>query len=112
MSIILNLLLSGLAVFVTAYVLPGVDVDSFVTAIIVAVVLGILNALLKPVLIVLTLPITILTLGLFTFVINLGLIYLTEALVKGFTIDTLLSAILFSLVLSIVNGFLSQVGKE
>lgn len=111
MSMILNLLLSGFAVFVSAYLIPGVEVDTFVTAVIVAVVLGVFNAFLKPILILLTLPITILTLGLFTFVINLGLIYLTDAVVSGFTIDGLLSAILFSLVLSLVNGFLGQVGK-
>lgn len=112
MSIILNLLLSGFAVFVSAYLIPGVDVDTFVTAVIVAVVLGVLNAFLKPILILLTLPITILTLGLFTFVINLGLIYLTDALVSGFTIDGLLSAVLFSLVLTVINGFLGQMGRE
>lgn len=95
-----------------AYILPGVDVDSFVTALVVAVVLGILNALLKPILLILTLPITILTLGLFTFVINLMLVYLTEAVVPGFVIDGLLSAVLFSLVLSLINGFLGQMGKE
>lgn len=112
MAVLLNLLLSGFAVFVTAYLLPGVDVDSFVTAVIVAIVLGVLNALVKPILILLTLPITILTLGLFTFVINLIILFMTDALVSGFTLDGLLAAVLFSLVLSLVNGFLGALGKE
>lgn len=105
MKILLNLLLSGIAVFLTAYLLPGVDVDSFVTALIVAVVLGVLNAFLKPVLLLLTLPINLLTLGLFTFVINVALVLLATALVPGFVVAGILWALAFSLVLSLVNAF-------
>ncbi|HEX7017513.1 MAG TPA: phage holin family protein [Patescibacteria group bacterium] len=105
MKILLNLLLSGIAVFITAYVLPGVEVDSFVTALIVAVVLGVLNAFLKPVLLLLTLPINLLTLGLFTFVINVGLVFLATTLVSGFAVSGILWALAFSLVLSLVNSF-------
>lgn len=86
MKFILNLLVSGLAVFITAYILPGIAVDSFWTAVVVSVILGIANAILKPMLIFLTLPITILTLGLFTFVINAILVLLVASIVPGFMV--------------------------
>lgn len=109
--IILNLVLSAIAVFITAYLLPGVTVDSFVTAVIVAVVLGVLNALVKPVLLLLTLPITILTLGLFALVINIIMIFLTSALVPGFEVSGLISAILFGLILSLISSFFSSLSN-
>lgn len=111
MKLLINLLIGGLAVFVTAYILPGVKVDSFVTAIIVSVILGIVNAILKPILIILTLPINILSLGLFTFVINAILILLVSVLVPGFFVANFLWALIFSLVLSIVSGFLNTLAK-
>lgn len=111
MMIILNLVLSAIAVFITAYLLPGVTVDSFVTAVIVAVVLGVLNALVKPVLLLLTLPITILTLGLFALVINIIMIFLTSALVPGFEVSGLISAILFGLILSLISSFFSSLSN-
>lgn len=111
MKLLINLLIGGLAVFVTAYILPGVKVDSFVTAIIVSVILGIVNAILKPILVILTLPINILSLGLFTFVINAILILLVSSLVPGFFVANFLWALIFSLVLSIVSGFLNTLAK-
>jgi len=108
MKIIVRLILNGLAVLLTALLLPGIEIDSFVTAVIVAVVLGIVNAVLKPILLLLTLPITLMTLGLFTLVINAGLIMLTDALVSGFDVAGWLWAILFSVVLGLVNGFLGS----
>lgn len=109
MSILINLLLSTIAVVVTAYVLPGVNVDSFLTALVVAVALGVVNAILKPILVILTLPINILTLGLFTLVINALLVLLVSAFVPGFHVDGFLWALVFGLVLSVVNGFLHKV---
>ena len=109
MQILVNLLVSGLAVFVSAYVLPGVHVDTFVTAIIVAVVLGIVNAVLKPMLLLLTLPINLLTLGLFTFVINAVMVLLVSYVVPGFTVASFWWALGFSLILSVVNWFLHNV---
>ncbi|MFZ1721017.1 MAG: phage holin family protein [Microgenomates group bacterium] len=106
MAILLNLLLSAIVVMVAAYIVPGVTVTSFGTALVVAVVLGLLNAVLKPILILLTLPITILTLGLFTIVINIGLLFLASELVPGFTIDSLLGAILFGLLMSLITTVL------
>ncbi|MEN9327483.1 MAG: hypothetical protein RI947_291 [Candidatus Parcubacteria bacterium] len=108
MGLIIKLLVSGLAVFITAYLLPGVIVDSFVTALIVAVVLGIINTVIKPVILLLTLPVTLITLGLFTFVINALMILLTSALVDGFDVANFWWALLFSLVLSIVSWFLES----
>jgi putative membrane protein len=108
MNIIINWVVGALAILVTAYVLPGVHVDNLTTAFIAAVVLGVINAFIKPILIVLTLPINILTLGLFTLVINALLILLTAKLVPGFKVDGFLWAVLFSIVLFLVNSFLHK----
>lgn len=106
MSFLLNLLVGGVAVFISAYVLPGVMVDSFVTAVIVSVILGVVNAIVKPILVLLTLPITILTLGLFLFVINALMVLLVAAVVPGFRVNGFVTALLFSLILSAVSWFL------
>ena len=104
MNILINWLISALAVLASAYLLPGVAVSNFVTALIAALVLGILNAFIKPLLLLLTLPINILTLGLFTLVINAGLIMLAANMVDGFTVDGFWWAVIFALVLSVVNS--------
>ncbi len=88
---------------VTAYVIPGVTVRNFMSALWVALLLGIVNMLLRPFLILITLPINILTLGLFTFVINGLIILLVSSVVKGFQVSGFWIAVLFSIVLSIVN---------
>ena len=103
MGILINWIVSALVIFSVAYVLPGVHVASFPVALVVALVLGIINAFLKPVLIILTLPINILTLGLFTFVINALLILLASKLVPGFIVDGFLWAFVFGIILSIAN---------
>ena len=99
----------GVAVMISAYVIPGVYVDGFFTAVVVAVILSVVNFLIKPIVTVLTLPINVMTLGLFTFVINAGMVLLVSSLVAGFTVIGLLSALLFSVVLSVVNGFLGKI---
>lgn len=105
METIISLLLSTVAVFVTAYILPGVHVDGFLTALVVAVVLGIVNSLIFPFLLLITLPINLLTLGLFTFVI-IGLLVLgVSAIVPGFTVDSFWWAIGFAIVLFVINSF-------
>jgi putative membrane protein len=106
MKIILHWFLRALAIMITAYLLPGIVLKSFFVALVVAVVLGIFNTILKPILIILTLPITILTLGLFTLVINAGLIMLTSKVVDGFYVQSFWWALLFSLILSLVNAIL------
>ena len=108
MAILINWLLSALAIVAAAYILPGVQVESFLTALVLAVVLGIINAILKPILVLLTLPITIVTLGLFTLIINAVLILLATLIVPGFQVDGFLWALLFSIVLSLVNAVLQQ----
>ncbi len=107
MHILLRWLISSLAVFVTAYILPGVHVDGWITAFVVAVVLGVLNLFLKPLLILFTLPINILTLGLFTLVINAALILLATRIVPGFQVNGFWWALLFSLALTLVHWALN-----
>ncbi len=112
MKLILRLLLNALAVIILSYVLPGVGVDSMITAIIVALVLSILNFLVKPILIILTLPITILTLGLFLLVINALIILIAAHFINGFEVSSIWWAIIFSLLLSFLQSILHSMLKE
>lgn len=112
MNLLIRLLLNALAVFVLANVLTGVTVDGYVGAIIVAVVLSILNLLVKPILVILTLPITIITLGLFLLVINACIILLADKLVDGFSVANFWTAILFSILLSILQWLLQSFLKD
>ncbi|QOX80458.1 phage holin family protein [Trichlorobacter lovleyi] len=107
MSFLINWLLSGLAIVITAYLLPGVHLSGIKAALLTAIVLGLINAIIKPVLKLLTLPLTIMTLGLFSLVINALLIMLTAKLVPGFQVQGFLWALAFSLVLALVNWVLS-----
>lgn len=109
MDMLVTILLSAVAVFVSAYIIPGVRLDGFGAALVVAVILGIVNAFLKPILLLITLPINILTLGLFTLVINALMILLVSSLVPGFKVDGFWTALFFGIVLAIVNGFLQAV---
>ncbi|RJQ36175.1 phage holin family protein [Candidatus Parcubacteria bacterium] len=108
-SILVTWLVLTLAVIAGAYVLPGVRVTGFVAALVTALVLGIINALVRPALLVLTLPINALTLGLFTFVINALLIMLAAVIVPGFEVDSFWSALLFSIVLAIIIAVLAYI---
>ena len=112
MNQILRLLLNAVAVFVLAHILNGVNVDSYITAIIVALVLAVLNLLVKPILVLLTLPATILTLGLFLFVINGLIILLADKFIDGFAVSSIWTAILFSVLLSILQWFLQSLLKS
>lgn len=112
MNVILKLLLNALAVFILAYLLNGVEVNGYLGAIFVAVVLAILNLFVKPILIIFTLPVTILTLGLFLLVINALIILLADKLVEGFSVSSFWTAILFSILLSILQSILYSVFKE
>jgi putative membrane protein len=108
MNFIVKLILSTIAVLITAWLLPGVRIDgnSFFTAFILAVVLAFLNAVLKPILVFLTIPVTILTLGLFYLIINALIIILAEHLVEGFHVSSFFTALLFSIVLSLISSVL------
>lgn len=112
MNILARILLSALAVIVAAYVLPGVFVDDFLTAIVIAIILAVLNVTVKPLLVLLTIPLTIFTLGLFLIIINGIIILMASALIPGFQVDGLLWALLFSLVLSILNAILIDMGGK
>ena len=112
MNLIIRIILTALAVVLLAKFLPGVEVTSFVEAIYVAIVLALLNALLKPILIILTLPITIVTLGLFLLVINAGIILLADHFLDGFAVSGFWIALLFSLLLSLLQSILFSILKE
>lgn len=103
MELIIKWLIMTVSVLIAAYVIPGIMVRSFFSALWVALFLGIVNMLLKPILILITLPINILTLGLFTFVINGVIILLASWAVKGFQVSGFWIAVLFSIVLSLIN---------
>lgn len=104
MNLILRILLSAVAVVILAKILPGVGVDSYTTAIIVAIVLSLLNFIVKPILIILTLPVTILTLGLFLLIINAIIILLADYFIHGFQVNNIWWALLFSLLLSFLQS--------
>ncbi len=112
MRLVTLLLINGFAVFIAAYILPGVSVESFVTALVVAVVLGVINTFIKPLLLLLTLPITLITFGLFAIIINGLMVLLASAIVPGFHVENFLWALLFSLVISLVSSLLNRIAKE
>lgn len=112
MKLILRILLSAVAVVILSKVLPGVGVDTYMTAIIVAIVLSLLNFIVKPILVILTLPVTILTLGLFLLIINAIIILLADNLITGFSVDNIWWALLFSLLLSFLQSILFSLLKE
>ena len=108
MNYIFKVLLTALAVLIIAYLLPGVDVDDYGTAIWVAFIVGVLFSILKPILIILTLPVTILTLGLFLFVINAAMILLANSWIDGFSVSGFWTALLFSILLSFFKSILHK----
>lgn len=105
---ILKLLVSSLSVLIAAYLLPSVHIRGYFAAFVVAVVLGLLNTFLKPILLLFTIPINILSLGLFTFIINAFLVLLASSLINGFYVDSFLSALLFSAITSLITSFLNH----
>jgi putative membrane protein len=109
MGFILKLLLSAVAVYIADYLIDGVTINSLTTTLIVAIVLGLLNAIVKPLLVILTIPVTILTLGLFLLVINVIIVYIAAALVPGFAVAGFISALLFSIVVSLVAWLLDAI---
>jgi len=103
-----KILVTAVAAIMVSYLLPGVSIDSSVTAIILAVVLALLNGFVKLILIVLTIPITILTLGLFLLIINIVIIKWASEIVPGFSVRNWWSALLFSLLLSVVTALIEN----
>ena len=107
MSFVIKVLLTAVAAYFAAWILDGVDIKDVQTTVIVALVLALLNTFIKPILVILTIPVTVFTLGLFLLVINILIIKLTDGLVDGFSVDGWFSALLFSLIVSAVSSILS-----
>ena len=105
---LMSLIVNALGFYVTAYLVPGVHIANLESLAVIAVVWGVLSIILKPILVVLTLPVNILTLGLFTFVINAFMIMLMGSLVRGFKVDSFGSALLAAIVLSLLNIVLGK----
>ncbi|MBY0436539.1 MAG: phage holin family protein [Cyclobacteriaceae bacterium] len=112
MNTIIRFLLSGVAVMLTAYLLPGVHVQDYWAALLVAVLISLSNVIVKPILVIITIPITILTLGLFLLVINALIILLVEYFVDGFVVDGFWWALAFSLILSVFNSLFGDLLKS
>ena len=104
LKFIAQFIIGGLSVMLTAYLLPGAMVQNFFIAMLVSVVISVLNTLVKPVLVILTLPITLVTLGLFYLVINAFMIYIADYFIDGFAVNGLLNTFVFSIVLSVINS--------
>ena len=112
MQILLALVLNAVALLATAYIVPGFKVDNFTTALLASIVLGVVNTFIKPVLSFISLPITIITLGLFTFVINAVVLFIVSAVVPGVMISGWVPAILAAIVLAVVSTVLSTLLKD
>ena len=108
MRLLLTWLINALALLALKYVMPSITVDSFVTALIVAVVLGLINTLIRPLFVILTLPVTILTLGLFIFVINGLLFWAVGSFVPGFHVDGFWAGVFGAIIYSIISWALSS----
>lgn len=109
MKFVARLVITALALILVTYIIPGIVVQGFLTAVIVAFVLGILNAIVRPILLILTLPITLLTLGLFIFVINAGIFLFVASFVDGFQVAGFWSALGGSIMVSIISGIANKV---
>ena len=109
MVFLISWLITALAIAVTAYLLAGITVDSVFAALVAALVLGLINAFVRPLLLLLTLPLNILTLGLLTFAINALMVMLTAAIVPGFHVASFWWALLFSLIVSLITWALSAI---
>jgi len=108
MKILINLLVTSATLILVTYIVPGIHIDSFLTAFVAALVLGFLNVLVRPILIILTLPVTILTLGIFIFIINASLFLFVASFVDGFVVESFWSALFGSLLTSIISSLLQK----
>ncbi len=112
MKLLMKIVFSSILVMFLSNVMNGVHVDNFTTSIIVAVVLGLLNIFVKPILVLFTLPVTVFTLGLFLLVINALLILLCAKIVGGFRVDSFFTALIFSIVLSLLQSVMYGLIKD
>jgi putative membrane protein len=112
MKLLFKILITAVLVMLISHFMRGVHVANFATSIIVAVVLGLLNLFVKPILVLFTLPVTIVTLGLFLLIINAILILLCTKIVGGFSIDSFWTALLFSIVLSVLQSIMYGLAND
>lgn len=112
MPFIPKLLLTSVAILIAGYFLPGIHVDSFWTALLVALVLSFLNVFLKPLMVLLTIPFTVVTFGLFLLVINALIIMIASSWVSGFKVDGFWWAMLFSIILSFISSLLEKLVRH
>lgn len=112
MNILFRILVTSLAAFIAAWITPGVHIDRYTTALVFALVFGLLNFFIKPVLVILTLPITIITLGLFLLVINAIIILIAAHYIHGLHVAGFWPALLFSILLSIFTSVLHRLGRK
>ncbi|HNX43036.1 MAG TPA: phage holin family protein [Bacteroidales bacterium] len=112
MKFILRILVSSLAVFFAAYLLKGVHLNGFPTAVLLAIVLGLLNAFLKPLLVLMTIPFTVFSFGLFLLVINAFIILIADKLLAGFAVDGFMTALIFSIIVTLTTWILETLAGE
>ena len=112
MNLLIKLIVNSMAVYISAAVLPGVHIDDFTSALTTAIVLAAANMLIKPVIVLFTLPINILTLGLFTLIINAFMVSITDSLIQGFWVQSFIWALLFTITLSIITSAINLMAKE
>ena len=111
-GMIRNLLVNTISIFAVSYILSGIEIDSFLTALVVAVVMAALNVTLKPLLVLITIPLTVVTFGLFLLVVNVLVLYAAEALIDDFHIAGFWWALAFSLLVSFINSILFGLDKN
>lgn len=112
MRILLEILLMGAAVAIAAFLIPGVTVDGFLTAILVGILIAVVNATIGGILRILTFPINILTLGLMSFIITVLMVLLVDRMVDGFNTNGFLSALIFALVLSVIKMLFGSISSR
>jgi len=112
LHLILRWFANAVGLFVVAYIVPGITVQSWATLLIAALILGLLNAIVRPILVLLTLPLTILTLGIFLLVLNALMLELTDLIVPGFEIRAFWSALGGAVVLALVSLVTNRIGKD
>ena len=110
--LLIRMLISSVAVLAVAKLLPGIEVYNLSALLITVVLLGILNAILRPIMVVLTLPVTLITFGFFIFIINGIILYLISLLVDGFEISSVFVAVIASILITIVSGIINWLGKD
>lgn len=111
-SLLTRLIVSSLSVFLAGWLLPGVQIDSFTTAVGIAIVLGLLNATLKPLLVIVTIPITVMSLGLFLLIINAIIIAVADQWIDGLHVRSTWTAILFSFLISTISSWMYRWGEN